>query len=434
MRRLACLLAAAALIAAAPPPPGPDGENPAPVAWQRPAPVALSAMAQLGQAIFLDASLSASGRLSCASCHSPAHAFGPPDPTGIMRGGPDLTRQGVRAVPSLMYLDHQPPFSIGPDSGEADDAPPPAPPPPGTPLARKLATDPAPAADNLVPQGGLFWDGRADTLQDQALGPLLNPLEMANPSPAAIAAKLRGAGYAPQFAALFGPAILTDPRRLASEAMFAVARYQIENPAFHPYSSKFDAWLRGEARFTEAEARGYLLFNDPARANCAGCHLDRAGADGTPPLFTDHQFEALGAPRNPALPASRYDLGVCGPDRADLRDQTRYCGMFATPTLRNVATRHAFFHNGVFHSLQQVMDFYAFRDVAPDKIYPVAADGSIEKYNDIPARYRANVDITDPPFDRKPGDPPAMTPQEETDIIAFLGTLTDGYEGRIASK
>jgi cytochrome c peroxidase len=434
MRRLACLLAAAALLGAAPPPPGPDGENPAPVTWQRPAPAPLSAMARLGQSIFLDAGLSASGRQSCASCHSPAHAYGPPDPSGIMMGGPHMARQGVRAVPSLMYLDQQPPFSIGPDSGEADDAPPPAPPPPGTPLARKLAADPAQAAANMVPQGGLFWDGRADSLQGQALGPLLNPLEMANPNLAAIAAKLRGAAYAPQFAALFGPAILNDPKLLASEALFAVARYQIENPAFHPYSSKFDAWLRGQARFTEAEARGYLLFNDPARANCAGCHLDRAGADGTPPGFTDHQFEALGAPRNQALPATRDDLGVCGPDRADMRDQTQYCGMFATPTLRNVATRHAFFHNGVFHSLQQVMDFYAFRDVAPDRIYPTAADGSIEKYNDIPARYRANVDITDPPFDRKPGDPPAMTPREETDIIAFLGTLTDGYEGRIASK
>ena len=98
--------------------------------------------------------------------------------------------------------------------------------------------------------------------------------------------------------------------------------------------------------------------------------------------------------------------------------------MFITPTLRNVATRKVFFHNGVFRSLQQVMDFYAFRDVAPEK--GLSADGE-GKYDDIPPRYRANIDMVDPPFDRQPGDKPAMTEKDESDIIAFLRTLTDGY-------
>ena len=70
--------------------------------------------------------------------------------------------------------------------------------------------------------------------------------------------------------------------------------------------------------------------------------------------------------------------------------------MFLTPTLRNAATRHVFFHNGVFHSLQQVMDFYNFRDMAPEKVYPRGADGTVAQYDDIPQRYRANVDVTDP--------------------------------------
>ena len=148
-------------------------------------------------------------------------------------------------------------------------------------------------------------------------------------------------------------------------------------------------------------------------------------------MFTDGQFEALGAPRNPALTANRdpayFDLGICGPYRDDMRDQTQFCGMFITPTLRNVATRHVFFHNGVFRSLQQVMDFYAFRDVAPEKVYPRGPDGQVAKYDDIPPRLRANIDVVDPPFDRNPGDPPAMTEQDERDIIAFLRTLTDGY-------
>ena len=97
---------------------------------------------------------------------------------------------------------------------------------------------------------------------------------------------------------LFGSAIWSDPRLIVSEALFAVARYQIEDASFHPYTSKFDFWLEGKARFTESEARGYALFNDPAKANCAGCHADQPTRDGLPPLFTDHQFEALGAPRN----------------------------------------------------------------------------------------------------------------------------------------
>src|SRR6185369_8949883 len=104
-----------------------------------------------------------------------------------------------------------------------------------------------------------------------------------------------------------------------------------------------------------------------------------------------------------------------------------YCGMFTTPSLRNTATRRAFFHNGVFSSLEQVLDFYNFRDTNPEKVFPRAADGSLQKYDDLPAKYHANVDVTDPPFDRKAGDQPAMTAQDEADIIAFLKTLTDGY-------
>ncbi len=286
----------------------------------------------------------------------------------------------------------------------------------------------------MVPQGGLFWDGRADTLQDQALGPLLSPIEMDGGGVAAVAAKLRRAPYAPDMARLFGAAVFAAPRLAVSEALFAVARYQIEDPGFHPYTSKFDFWLEGKARLTQAELRGYRLFNNPDKANCGGCHLDQPRPDGLPPLFTDGQFEALGAPRNPALTANRdkayFDLGVCGPYRTDMRTETQFCGMFRTPTLRNVATRLVFFHNGVFHSLTQVQDFYAYRDTDPGRIYPKAADGTVARFNDIPLAYRGNIDVEDPPFDRHLGDPPAMTPDEEADIIAFLGTLTDGYQPR----
>ena len=283
-----------------------------------------------------------------------------------------------------------------------------------------------------MPQGGLFWDGRVNTLQQQADGPLFNSFEMDAGTPDAVAAKLARASYAGAFKQLFGADIFSDPSQAVAEALSAVARYQVEDASFHPYSSRYDAWLEGRARLDSAQLRGYLLFNDPDKGNCAACHLDRPTRDGLPPLFTDHQYEALGLPRNPHIPANRdphyFDLGICGPFRKDLAKQTQYCGMFLTPTLRNVAERHVFFHNGVYHTLMQVLKFYDFRDTEPQKIYPRDHSGRIDKFNDLPAKYRANVDTVDPPFDRRLGETPALTRRDMRDIIAFLGTLTDGYQ------
>ena len=414
-----------------------QGENPAPVTLIRPDAAPLSAMAQLGKQIFYDTSLSSSGHLSCSSCHDPQANYGPAGDAPAIYGGPTLAMQGVRAVPSLKYLDHEPNFYIGPDpSGDNDAAP--------TPLPQlaaassnhtrvtKTAQSTAQSAANIVPQGGMFWDGRADTLQNQAMGPLFSPYEMDGGSVQRVMAKLQASPYASDFTQLFGPTIFNAPGMVVAEAMFAVARYQIEDPSFHPYSSKYDAWLEGKARLSAAEMRGYVLFNDPAKGDCAACHLDQPTQDGQPPLFTDHQFEALGLPRNPKLVLNTnpayYDLGICGPYRADLTSQTQYCGMFLTPTLRNTATRHVFFHNGVYHNLQQVLDFYDFRDTRPGKIYPRDARGQVEKYDDLPKSDWPNVDTSDPPFDRTLGQSPALSAREEEDIIAFLKTLNDGYK------
>lgn len=409
------------------------GENPNPVHLVRRPVQPLSAMARLGRDIFFDASLSSSGKLACASCHSPDHAYGPPNDAPVMLGGPNLTSPGMRAVPSLTYLERQPEFSIGPDDPLNENVN----------LARqaeigktsvraeKIATQTAQSA-NIVPQGGLFWDGRAHTLQIQAEGPLLDPREMDGGSLEIIAEKLRNAPYARKFAGLFGERVFKDSKLLAAEALFAVGRYQIEEPSFHPYTSKYDYWLEGKARLSAAEMRGLRLFNDPQKANCAGCHTSEPSRDGLPPRFTDTQYEALGAPRNLALADTEdpgyFDLGVCGPVRKDIADQTQFCGMFKTPSLRNTAFRRTFFHNGVFHTLQEVMDFYNFRDTNPEKVFPVGADGKVQMFNDIPAQYHANVDVTDPPFNRHLGETPAMTAQDEADIIAFLQTLSDGYK------
>jgi cytochrome c peroxidase len=412
------------------------GANAHPVKLLRPPVAPLSIVAVLGREMFNDPSLSASGKQSCASCHSAAHAFGPPNDLAVQLGGPHMTDAGYRPVPSIAYLYRQAPFSIGPDQGDTDTAPVSldvlASAAQGVQRAQKNAGV-APVAPAMVPQGGFFWDGRANTLQDQALGPMTNPVEMANPDVASVADKLVHSKYIGTLKQLFGPRIVNDPNLLVSEAMFAIGRYQFEDPAFHPFSSKYDAWLEGRARLTQTELRGLRLFNDKDKANCAGCHLSQPTSDGLPPLFTDTQYEALGAPRNRELAQNKdpkfYDMGICGPFRSDMAKQTQYCGMFLTPTLRNSATRSVFFHNGVYRTLKQVMDFYNLRNTSPEKIYPRDASGKVMVYDDLPAQYHANIDVADAPFDRKFGDKPAMTDQDINDIIAFVKTLNDGYEG-----
>jgi cytochrome c peroxidase len=209
-----------------------------------------------------------------------------------------------------------------------------------------------------------------------------------------------------------------------------LAAYEQDYQTFYPYSSKYDAYLAGKAVLTETEARGLKLFEDRAKGNCAECHISKRGNDGTPPQFTDYGMIAIGLPRNPAIPANAdttyFDLGLCGPLRTDLREHKEYCGLFRTPTLRNVALRQTFFHNGIYHSLRQTVVFYARRDTNPEGFYPRKADGSVDKFNDLPKEYWPNLS-TDPPFDRHLGDKPALTDTEIDDVVAFLQTLTDGY-------
>jgi len=134
-------------------------------------------------------------------------------------------------------------------------------------------------------------------------------------------------------------------------------------------------------------------------------------------------------PRNPKIAANAdpafFDLGLCGPLRDDQTAQKKYCGMFKTPSLRNVAVRGVFMHNGVFHDLTDAVRFYAERDIHPEKWYPVKPGHTVDRYNDLPTSLRDNVDVIDAPMDRKAGDKPALSDAEIRDIVAFLGTLTD---------
>jgi cytochrome c peroxidase len=361
----------------------------------------------LGRRIFFDASLSASGHMSCAGCHSPAHAYGPPNAKAVQLGGPERNRQGMRAVPTLRYVLNRTPV-----------------------WTKQFVSNPAERIleGDEPPVGGFGWDGRFNSLRQQAEFPLLAPNEMANISRAAVVAKLRRARYAQEFRRVFGKRIFADPARAYAQALLAVEQFELTDPSFHPYSSRFDHYLDGQAALSRRELSGLALFEDPLRGNCASCHPDRKGADGSHPLFTDYQFEALGVPRNPELQANAdpnfFDAGLCGPLRRDQAEQLQYCGMFKTPTLRNVATRSVFFHNGRFHTLRDALRFYVRRDTDPQLWYP-AADQGVTKFDDLPPARRVNVDVIDLPLTLSAGAQPVWSDAEIEDVIAFLNTLSD---------
>jgi cytochrome c peroxidase len=359
----------------------------------------LTPVAALGRKMFFDPALSASGKLSCASCHDPKRAYGPPPGKAIAYGGPNMKQPGTRAVPSLRYLRSSPPFALEHRFIDGD----------------------------IAPIGGFTWDGRATSIQAQAQIPLLAPNEMANASPAEVVKKLSKAPYAAEFRAAFGADVLTDPARAFASILQALDAFQSTPSEFFPFSSRYDAFLRGEIELTEQEERGAALFKDPDKGNCASCHLT-SSRGGKPPIFTDYDFDNVGVPRNPKIPANAdpayYDLGLCGPERSDLAGQKEYCGFFRAPTLRNVAIRDAFFHNGAFQNMRDMMLFYVQRDLAPEKFYPRNADGTVHKADDLPPGTPNNLDH-DPPFNRGGSDKPALSDAEIEDVIAFLKTLTD---------
>lgn len=369
-------------------------------AAEHPAP-STSLMAQLGRLMFFDTGLSASGKLACATCHDPHYAYGPPPGKALAYGGTDMAKPGTRAVPSIRYLERVPPFAEQYHFVDGD----------------------------VGPIGGLTWDGRAASLREQARVPLLAANEMANASPDAVVRRLARGPYAGLFRSAFGGEIFRDRARAFAAALLALEAFEHDPKEFYPYSSKYDAYLRGDAELTDQESRGVALFKDPAKGNCASCHLGVTRA-GKPPPFTDFDFANVGVPRNPRIAANAdpryFDLGLCGPARQDFKDRREYCGFFRSPTLRNVALRDAFFHNGVFSSLREVMHFYVERDLEPQKYYSRNADGSVHLFDDLPPGYPINID-RDAPLDRAPGAAPALSEPEIDDVIAFLDTLTDGY-------
>ena len=329
--------------------------------------------------------------------------------------------------------------------------------------------------------GGNFWDMRAAGIRlgspaaEQAEGPLVNPGEMGFADPACAVERLSSGPYRPLFEAVWGAAALEiqwpqdveqicsrpgppspdDPfpvhlspsdRGRVSTAFdqigMAMRAYEA-SPDINAFSSKYDAVRAGNAQFSSLERRGYALFRGKAR--CNECHRD----SGESPLFTDFTADNLGVPRNSALPfyaedhpdaagyavnplGARYvDDGVgaflAGPDNPNrnwAEFAESYRGKFQAPSLRNVDKRprpdfvKPYMHNGYFKSLKEVVHFYNTRDVLP-RCKP---NDPGEKVTCWPAPEEpANVNKT------QIGHLGLSTVEEDA-VVAFLKTLTDGYE------
>lgn len=368
----------------------------------------LDPKAQLGKRIFFDANLSSpAGSQSCASCHMPQVGFfglGDVTPGGLPRGfvggigeGAVAGRFGNRKPPSAAYATYSP--------------------------ILRFAT-----GDNEF-IGGLFWDGRAtgatlgSPAAEQALGPFLNPNEHNLPNKKAVLDKLAASPeYQTMWNSVWGEPITTNNTTQINlnydRVGLSVAAYEGSDEV-NQFSSKYDAYLRGQAQLTMLEQEGLILFNE--KAECYDCHSG-VGTAANPPLFTDFSYANIGVPRNPLNPVYAtnpgfIDNGLGGflnnhANRTWRARAKENMGKFKSPTLRNVGKAKRFMHNGVFTSLEQVVHFYNTRDVKG------------AGWNGIP--WGAPEVAVNMAGHQKMGNL-GLTAREEAAIVAFLRTLDDGW-------
>jgi cytochrome c peroxidase len=342
---------------------------------------------QLGKDLFFDTNLSTPPGLACAGCHGAEVGYTGPDAAinaaGAVYQGAVAGRFGNRKPPSAAYAGDSPILHF----------------------------------DGTKWVGGMFWDGRAtgwrlgDPLAEQAQGPFLNPLEQNNASEQVVIDKVLDSSYRERFLQVCG----TDSKTYYECIGRSIAAYE-RSKEVNPFSSKYDYWLKGQAKLTGQEQNGLELFN--GKAKCTNCHVA--------PNFTDFTYDNLGVPRNPSNPfyyepafnpagEAWVDTGLGGFLQAAHYSEPVYLaewGKHKVPTLRNVdlrPTKHfikAYAHNGYFKSLEEIVHFYNTRDV-PGAGWPlpeVAANINTVEMGNL-----------------------GLNHGEELAIVAFLSTLSDGY-------
>jgi cytochrome c peroxidase len=351
----------------------------------------------LGRALFFDENLSEPAGTSCASCHDPARGFasGRRSRTGTAHGSRPL-HVARRNTPSLLYLKFVPKFHF---RWEEDAALPDA-------------------------VGGYFWDGRSDSLAELVRQPLLDADEMNDGDAATAVAKLRQSSEGAALQSAFG--FDWDDSEAVLRGFGQALEAFMTSDAFAPFSSKYDAYIRGQRALSPLEKQGLALFRDASKGGCDVCHkMNDASPDPRRSLFTDFSYDALAVPRNRKLPGNRdrthFDLGLCThPERHFPMSPELWCGSFRTPSLRNVALRTSFMHNGAFSQLRDVVSFYATRGTMPKRWYSGGAP-----FDDLPTLYQPRVQKDRAPYDRKLGERPRLDDHEVDASVAFLTTLSD---------
>jgi len=355
-----------------------------------------TAKAQLGQALFFDPSLSSPPGQSCATCHDANAGLADPDRRLPVSRGIVPGRVGNRNTPTAGYAAFSPKFHFDKEEG--------------------------------LYVGGQFLDGRAATLEEQAKGPFLNPLEMANPDGKSVVEKVRRAAYSHEFDKVFGKGALDDPKQAYEYIVEALAAFE-RTSHFSPFTSKYDAYLAGKAKLSKQELRGLRLFEAEDKGNCAACHPSKPGPKGEPPLFTDFTYDNLGVPRNPdnpfyKLPAQLNPAGLQWVDRGlgTTVKKRSEDGKFKVPTLRNIERTGPYMHNGYFKTLRGTVVFYNDRDKKPLCSKNLVSEDEALKQKCWPA---PEV-ITNVNHDEL-GDL-GLSEREIDDIVAFMHTLTDGWQ------
>jgi cytochrome c peroxidase len=251
---------------------------------------------RLGRWLFYDTRLSADGSVSCATCHSPEHAFSQTTPVSAgIRG-----QKGSRKAPAV--INH---------------------------------------AGAIFPR--FFWDGRAASLEEQALGPIANPIEMGGSHDTMVSTLSKVEGYAPYFREAFGTPDITKERVAKAIADYERTRMSGNSP--------WDRWREtgDAAAVSDAVKQGHDLFF--GKAECNQCHLGNS--------FTDSQFHNLGVGWDPKT-ATFKDWGRWEFSKNTAAEQPGEAdrGAFKTPTLREVTKHAPYMHDGSIATLREVVELY----------------------------------------------------------------------------
>ncbi|MCT7591117.1 cytochrome-c peroxidase [Aliarcobacter butzleri] len=337
----------------------------------------------LGRILFFDVNLSKNRTQSCATCHNPNAGFVDDRDNGVKKMaslGDDGKSLGDRQAPTASYAKFSPTFHFDEKT-------------------KKYF-------------GGQFWDGREATLEGQAGGPPLNPVEMGMSDKKAVVDRLKeNTLYVDSFKKIFGADIFKNDDKAYEAMTIAIASFE-RTDEFSPFDSKYDRYLKGEYDLTPLEDLGKSIFFSNNNNSCANCHVLK-GEDKEGETFTNYQYHNIGTPTNNELRAKNgvkaIDEGLLA--NSNVSDVAQK-GKHKVPTLRNVAVTAPYMHNGVFKDLKTVVEFY-------------------DKYN--------NKDRNIDPETNKPWDEPEvkdnislqelkankLTDRKVEALVAFMKLLTD---------